>query len=92
MLRTWALLAALVLATPAIADQFSNNGAEFRYGPTEPSDRRPPSERDDVPWEYQRDSHSDNGNKKEGYQAPRALQDADAEPFWCVDQNRTGCP
>ena len=29
MLRTCALLAALVLATPAIADQFNNNGAGF---------------------------------------------------------------
>ena len=63
MIKTIALLAALLAATPAIADQFNNNGAGFRYGSIEPSHRQPPSERDDVPWDYQRDSHSD--NKKE---------------------------
>lgn len=87
MVKTIALLAALLAANPAIADQFNNNGAGSRYSPFDPSQWQPPSERD-VPRDYQRDSDSDNGNKKEGYQAPR---DADAEPFWCEDQNRTGC-
>jgi hypothetical protein len=91
MMETIALLAALLAATPAIADQFNNNGAGSRYSPFEPSHWQSSSERDDVPRDYQRDSRSDSGNKKDGYQAPRALQDADVEPFWCEDQNRTGC-
>jgi hypothetical protein len=91
MVKTIALLAVLLAATPAIADQFNNNGAGSRYSPFEPSHWQAPSERDDVPRDDQRDSHSDNGNKEKGYQAPQALPDADAEPFWCEDQNRTGC-
>ena len=88
MVKTFALLAALLAATPSIAEQFNNNDA----GTPAPRQWQPPTERDDVPWDYQRDSHSDNSNKKQGYPAPHALQDADAEPFWCVDQARTGCP
>ena len=38
MLRTCALLAALVLATPAVADHLHDNGGGFRYGPPAPVD------------------------------------------------------
>ena len=64
MLRTCALLAALVLATPAAAHHLYSDGAGFRYSPRAP-----------VDWQ--------------GYVAPSRLA---GEPFWCVDQNRTGCP
>ena len=86
MVNTFAMLAALVLATavlvlasPAAASHPYNNVADFRYGPPAPRHGQAPRNgRGYKAWDYQKPRHL----------PPRRPA---AEPFWCVGQNRTGC-
>ena len=85
MVNTFAMVAALVLATavlvlasPAASHPY-NNVADFRYGPPAPRHwQAPRNGRGYKAWDYQKPRHL----------APRRPA---AEPFWCVGQKRAGC-